>query len=132
MIQAGLGRFGPYLKHQGKFVSLKDDDVLEVGINRAVDVLAEAAKTAGRLLGTHPEGGEVHLKKGRFGPYIEHNKMRAPVPRGTEITDITLEDGVRLLAERAAKPAAKKKASKKKAAAKKKTTAKKKTAAKKK
>jgi DNA topoisomerase-1 len=54
MIQAGLGRFGPYLKYQGKFASLKDDDVLEVGINRAVDVLAEAAKTAGRLLGTHP------------------------------------------------------------------------------
>ena len=132
MIQAGLGRFGPYLKYQGKFASLKDDDVLEVGINRAVDVLAEAAKTAGRLLGTHPEGGEVHLKKGRFGPYIEHNKMRAPVPRGTEMTDITLEDGVRLLAERAAKPAAKKKASKKKTATKKKTIAKKKTAAKKK
>ena len=58
--------------------------------------------------------------------------MRAPVPRGTEMTDITLEDGVRLLAERAAKPVAKKKASKKKAAAKKKITAKKKTAAKKK
>ena len=132
MIQAGLGRFGPYLKYQGKFASLKDDDVLEVGINRAVDVLAEAAKTAGRLLGTHPEGsGEVHLKKGRFGPYIEHNKMRAPVPRGTEMTDITLEDGVRLLAERAAKPAAKKKSSKTKVAAKKKTAAKKKPFAKK-
>ena len=57
--------------------------------------------------------------------------MRAPVPRGTEMTDITLEDGVRLLAERAAKPAAKKKSSKTKAAAKKKTATKKKTSAKK-
>ena len=96
-------------------LSLKDDDVLEIGINRAVDVIAEAAKTAGRSLGTHPEGGEVNLKKGRFGPYIEHNKMRAPVPRGAEMSDITLEDGIRLLAERKAKPAVKKKASKKKA-----------------
>ena len=47
MIQAGLGRFGPYLKYQGKFTSLApDDDVLEIGINRAVDLLAEAAKKA--------------------------------------------------------------------------------------
>ncbi len=121
IIQAGLGRYGPYLKYQGKYASLKDDDVLEIGINRAVDVLAEAAKTAGRLLGTHPEGGEVNLKKGRFGPYIEHNKMRAPVPRGTEFSDITFEVGIRLLAERAAKPASKKKASKKKAAKKQET-----------
>ena len=50
MIQAGLGRFGPYLKYQGKFTSLSpDDDVLEIGINRAVDLLAEAAKKAGRF-----------------------------------------------------------------------------------
>lgn len=115
MIQAGLGRYGPYLKYQNKFTSLKEDDVLTVGINRAVDILAEAAKTAGRMLGNHPEGGEVHLKKGRFGPYIEHNKLRAPVPRGTEISELTLEDGLRLLAEKAARPTKKtaKKAAKK-------------------
>ena len=72
MIQAGLGRYGPYLKYQGKFTSLKEgDDLLSVGINRAVDLLAEAAKTAGRSLGEHPDGGEVHLKRGRFGPYFD-------------------------------------------------------------
>ena len=77
MIQAGIGRFGPYLKYQGKFTSLSaEDNVLEIGINRAVDLLAEAAKKAGRLLlGEHPSGGEVHVKKGRFGPYVEHNKL---------------------------------------------------------
>ena len=123
MIQAGLGRYGPYLKYQSKFTSLKDDDVLTVGINRAVSILAEAAKTAGRLLGTHPDGGEVHLKKGRFGPYIEHNKLRAPVPRGTEMSEITLEQGLELLAAKASRPA--KKAAKKTAKKATKKTAKK-------
>lgn len=104
MIQAGLGRYGPYLKYQGKFVSLKDDDVLSVGINRAVDILAEAAKTAGRLLGQHPDGGEVHLKKGRFGPYIEHNKLRAPLPKGTDMASLSLDDALPLLAAKAAQP----------------------------
>ena len=129
MIEASIGRFGPYLKYQGKFASLpKDEDVLAIGINRAVDILAEAAKKAGRTLGDHPDGGVVELKKGRFGPYIEHNKLRAPVPRGTDMETITLEMGLEWLAKKAAAPAKKtaKKAAKK--AAKKKTAAKKKPA----
>ncbi|NDA18811.1 MAG: DNA topoisomerase I, partial [Alphaproteobacteria bacterium] len=134
MIQAGLGRFGPYLKYQGKFTSLPpEDDVLEIGINRAVDLLAEAAKKAGRLLGTHPDGGEVHVKKGRFGPYVEHNKLRATLGKAHDIADISLETALELLAAKAAKGPAKKPAAKK--AAPKKATAKKpaakKTAAKK-
>ena len=107
LIEAGLGRYGPYLKYQGRFTSLTEDDVLEVGINRAVDLLAEAQKKAGRTLGAHPEGGQVELKKGRFGPYVEHNKLRAPVPRGTEMADITLEDALVWLAAKAARPAKK-------------------------
>ena len=130
IIEASIGRFGPYLKYQGKFTSLpKDEDVLMIGINRSVSILAEAAKKAGRPLGDHPEGGVVELKKGRFGPYIEHNKLRAPVPRGTEMETITLEMGLEWLAKKAAAPV-KKKAAKKKAATKKKAT-KKKAAAKK-
>jgi DNA topoisomerase-1 len=127
MIQAGLGRFGPYLKYQGKFTSLApDDDVLEIGINRAVDLLAEAAKKAGRLLGTHPSGGEVHVKKGRFGPYVEHNKLRATLGKAHDIADISLEAALELLAAKAAKgPATAKKAAPKKKAAAKKTATKK-------
>ena len=131
MIEASIGRFGPYLKYQGKFASLpKDEDVLAIGINRSVDILAEAAKKAGRTLGDHPDGGTVEMKKGRFGPYIEHNKLRAPVPRGTDMESVTLEMGLEWLAKKAAAPA-KKKAAKKSAkkSAKKKAT--KKTAAKK-
>ena len=127
MIQAGLGRYGPYLKYQGSFTSLKDgDDLLEIGLNRAVDLLAESAKKRGRLLGEHPSGGEVHLKAGRFGPYVEHNKLRATLPRGTDMTEVELAQAIELLAAKAAKGggtakkgAAKKGATKKKAAAKK-------------
>ena len=127
MIQAGLGRYGPYLKYQGSFTSLKDgDDLLEIGLNRAVDLLAESAKKRGRLLGEHPSGGEVHLKAGRFGPYVEHNKLRATLPRGTDMTEVELAQAIELLAAKAAKGggtakkgAARKGAAKKKAAAKK-------------
>jgi len=111
MIQAGLGRYGPYLKYQGSFTSLKDgDDLLEIGLNRAVDLLAESAKKRGRLLGEHPTGGEVHLKAGRFGPYVEHNKLRATLPRGTEMTEVDLAQAITLLAEKAARPTTGKKA----------------------
>ena len=134
MIEASIGRFGPYLKYQGKFASLpKDEDVLAIGINRSVDILAEAAKKAGRTLGDHPDGGTVEMKRGRFGPYIEHNKLRAPVPRGTDMETVTLEMGLEWLAKKAAAPAKKKakKAAKKKTATKKKAAPKAKKAAKK-
>ena len=128
MIQAGLGRYGPYLRYQGSFTSLKDeDDLLEIGLNRAVDLLAESAKKRGRPLGEHPDGGEVHLKAGRFGPYVEHNKLRATLPRGTDMTAVDLEQAVALLAAKAAKPTTKKKAAKS-SGAKKKVTAKKSSA----
>jgi len=105
MIQAGLGRYGPYLKYQGKFTSLKDgDDLMTIGINRAVDLLAEASKKAGRLLGMHPEGGEVHVKAGRFGPYFEHNKLRAPLGKMLTIETVTLDDAVAVLAAKASAP----------------------------
>ena len=122
MIQAGLGRYGPYLKYQGKFTSLKEgDDLLSVGINRAVDLLAEAAKTAGRFLGEHPDGGEVHLKRGRFGPYFEHKKLRAPMPKTLQMDSVTLTEALEILAAKAAQPATKSKVKKAKGKAKAKT-----------
>ena len=128
MIQAGLGRYGPYLRYQGSFTSLKDEDhLLEIGLNRAVDLLAESAKKRGRPLGEHPDGGEVHLKAGRFGTYVEHNKLRATLPRGTDMTAVDLEQAVALLAAKAAKPTTKKKAAKS-SGAKQKVTAKKSSA----
>ena len=124
MIQAGIGRYGPYLKYQGRYTSLpSEDDVLTVGINRAVDLLAESAKKAGRLLGEHPAGGQVHVKAGRFGPYVEHNKLRATLGKVHDMADITLETALELLAAKLAKGGATKKAAAKKST--KKATAKK-------
>ena len=122
-IQAGIGRYGPFLKHRGKFVSLtSDDDVLSVGINRAVDLLAAAQLKAGRTLGAHPDGGEVELKRGRFGSYVEHKKFRASLPRGIEMSDVTLEQAITLLQDKAASPPKKKKSGKKSSTKKKTTT----------
>ncbi|RZJ31700.1 MAG: type I DNA topoisomerase, partial [Brevundimonas sp.] len=153
MITAGLGRYGPFVLHAGTYANVSDiDEVFEVGLNRAVALLAE--KRAGRPgrgsavaplkeLGEHPEDkAPVQVMAGRFGPYVKWGKVNATLPKGTAPEDMTLEAAIPLLAERAAKapaaktkkaPAAKKAAAPKKAAAKKpaakKAPAKKKAAA---
>ncbi|MGQ3040607.1 MAG: type I DNA topoisomerase [Brevundimonas sp.] len=137
MITAGLGRYGPFVQHAGTYANVSDiEEVFEVGLNRAVALLAE--KRAGRAgrgsaaaplkeLGNHPEDeAPVQVMAGRFGPYVKWGKVNATLPKGTAPEDMTLEAALPLLAERAAKaPAAKKKAPAKKAAAPKKAAAKK-------
>jgi DNA topoisomerase-1 len=100
-IHAGLGRFGPYIKMGPIFASLdKDDDVLAVGLNRAVMVLAKKQEGI-RSLGAHPKDSEpVMVRKGRFGLYAQHGKTIANLPRDTGIDDISLDDAVALLAEK--------------------------------
>ncbi|WP_029007075.1 type I DNA topoisomerase [Azospirillum halopraeferens] len=113
-IQAGIGRFGPYLKHGTVYKSLPpDDDVLTIGLNRAVVLLGEAAKkaaaTPGRVLGDHPKTGKpVSVGAGRFGPYVKHGSLYASIPKGTDPESVTLEQGLELLEAKAAKDAAKK------------------------
>jgi len=134
MIQAGIGRFGPYLKYNGIFLSLKgDDDVLTIGINRAI-ALVEAApkKDPPKLLGDHPRSKKpVNIKSGRWGRFVSHGMVRANIPKGTDPETLTLEEAVALVDTKAGTG----KAGKQKAVAKKKTakkkTAKKKTAKKK-
>jgi DNA topoisomerase-1 len=131
-ITAGLGRYGPFVLHAGTYANVADiDEVFEVGLNRAVVLLAEkrAGKFAGRGaataplkdLGAHPETGEpIHVMAGRFGPYVKSGKINATLPKGTTPEDLTLEDALPLLAARAlAAPSKGKKAPAKKAAAKK-------------
>jgi DNA topoisomerase I len=100
-MEAGVGRFGPYIRMGSVYASLdRDDDVLSVGANRAVDLLAKKLASV-RALGSHPKDGEaVMVKKGRFGPYLQHGKMVANLPRGVAMEDITLEESVTLLAEK--------------------------------
>jgi DNA topoisomerase-1 len=145
-ILAGIGRFGPFVLHAGTYANLSSaDEVFDVGINRAVDLLAEKRaggprRTGGatvlKELGAHPaDGGNIQVLSGRYGPYIKHGSTNANVPKGADPADVTLEQAVALLAEREAKGGGKKKAAPKKAAAKKapaKKAAAKKPAAKKK
>lgn len=138
-ILAGIGRFGPYLKHGDAYKSIgRDDDVLEIGLNRAVVLLAEAKtrKSAKPLktLGKHPDDEvEITLHDGRYGPYVQHNKTRATLPKDKDPESVTLDEALALLAAKATKggkkPAAKKAPAKKAPA--KKTAAKKTAAAKK-
>ncbi|WGM39598.1 type I DNA topoisomerase [Caulobacter sp. NIBR1757] len=134
MIQAGIGRYGPYVLHEGTYANLESaDEVFDVGLNRAVAVLAE--KRAGgrgargqaaalKELGNHPEdGAPIKILSGRFGPYIKHGSTNANVPRGKDPLEVTLEEAVGLIAERVAKGGGKKPV--KKAAAKKPAAAKK-------
>ena len=130
MITAGLGRYGPFVLHAGTYANVADiDEVFEVGLNRAVVLLAEkrAGKFAGRGaaaaplkdLGAHPETGDpIHVMAGRFGPYVKSGKINATLPKGTTPEDLTLEQALPLLAAKAG-AAPKKKAPAKKAAAKK-------------
>ncbi|HIJ37561.1 MAG TPA: type I DNA topoisomerase [Rhodospirillaceae bacterium] len=110
-ITAGVGRFGPYLKHGNAYKSLsREDDVLEIGMNRAVELLADAKvkqRTAGRLLGEHPKDSKpVTLNSGRFGPYVSHDGVFANLPRGK--TEVELAEALELLAAKAAKNGGKK------------------------
>ena len=109
-ITAGIGRFGPYIKHGSSFTSLGgDDDVLTIGLNRAVMLLAEGKGGARRgpqllrELGPHPEGGMVGLYRGRYGPYVSHGGVIASLPRGADPDSFALERAVELLSVQRAK-----------------------------
>ncbi|MAS15112.1 MAG: DNA topoisomerase I [Nitratireductor sp.] len=143
MISAGIGRYGPFLLHDGAYANLESvEDVFSIGLNRAVTVIAEKQAKGGRgrstptalkELGDHPdEGGKITVRDGRYGPYVNHGKINATLPKGKDPMDVTLEEALELIAAKAAKGGKKKPAAKKKAPAKKATTAKKTTAAKKK
>ncbi|MEM8826463.1 MAG: topoisomerase C-terminal repeat-containing protein, partial [Pseudomonadota bacterium] len=142
-IEAAIGRYGPYLRHDGKYAKLASTaEVFETGMNAAVAKLADAAKSGGRrkaaeplkVMGAHPiSGDEIRLMEGRYGPYVTDGTTNASLKRGADPMALTLEEAGVLIDERAAKgPAKKKRAPAKKTAAKKKTTAKKKAPAKRK
>jgi DNA topoisomerase-1 len=113
-ILAGIGRYGPFVQHAGAYANLPTaEEVFDVGINRAVALLAEKrAGGAGRRgesaalkeLGAHPgDGAPVRVLSGRYGPYIKHGATNANVPRGGDPLAMTLDEAVLLLAEREAK-----------------------------
>ncbi|WP_417384520.1 type I DNA topoisomerase [Gimesia sp.] len=132
-VNAGIGRFGPYVLHDKVYKSLgKEDDILTIDLPRAVELLKQARKRSAptpiRDLGKHPEDEEpIGIFDGRYGPYVKHGKINATIPKEYEVENVTLEQAVEWLDAKAAKKGVKKKGTKK--AAEKKAT--KKTAAKK-
>jgi DNA topoisomerase-1 len=127
MIIAGIGRFGPYVKHGKTYANLEDgDEVMSVGLNRAVTLIAEKKLKPGRgrfgadpgkALGDHPDkGGPVVLKKGRYGPYVSHDGVNATLPNDMTPETVTLEQAVTLVDARAAMGGGKKKGGKAKTA----------------
>ncbi|MGL4397261.1 MAG: type I DNA topoisomerase [Hyphomicrobium sp.] len=129
-ITAGLGRYGPFILHDGTYVNLESmEEVFTVGLNRAVTLLAEKRAGGGKSrfqrnapavlkeLGDHPsEGGKMQVLSGRYGPYVSHNKVNATVPKSMDPANLTVEQAVQLIAERIEKGGGKKPARKSKAA----------------
>jgi len=138
-IMAGLGRFGPFILHDGTYANVESvDEVFDIGLNRAVTLLAEKRAGGGRSrfqrgaaqrevlkdLGEHPgEGGKIEVLNGRYGPYVTHNKVNATIPRGKDPAALTVDEAIALLAERAAKGGGKSKPARGKAKAAKKADA---------
>ncbi|MEO5931055.1 MAG: type I DNA topoisomerase [Candidatus Kapaibacterium sp.] len=114
-IKTAIGRFGPYVMHNGEFASLKaTDDVLTVTLPRALELfelkkLGSGKRGLVRVIGPHPADTEpIEAYVGRYGPYVKHGDLNAPVPKSMEVEVITIDDAVKLLAERAANPPEKK------------------------
>lgn len=115
-VSAGLGRYGPFILHDGTYVNVESiEDVFSIGLNRAVVLLAEkragggqsrfqrAAPTVLKDLGEHPsEGGKIQVLSGRYGPYVTHNKVNATVPKSKDPAALTVEEAIALLEERIA------------------------------
>jgi DNA topoisomerase I len=116
-ITAGIGRYGPFILHDGTYANLPTlEEVFAIGINRAVVLLAEkkagvgkgrfqrAAPTVLKELGEHPsEGGKVQVLSGRYGPYVKHGEVNATLPRAKDPATLSLNEAVELIAERLAK-----------------------------
>ena len=118
-ITASIGRYGPYLAHDGKYAKLGSTaEVFETGMNAAVAKLADAAAGGGRqrggsrepiaVLGKHPNGKDVKVMEGRYGPYVSDGTTHATLPKGADPKSVVLEEAIRLIDERAAKGPAKK------------------------
>ncbi len=128
-----IGRFGPYIGHDGKFKSIpKADSIFDIGLERAVELLAQARAGGAavlRTLGEHPDDkAPIEVCSGRYGPYVRHGKINATLPKDMSPNEITLEQALEMIAAKAAKGGAGKAA--KKPAAKKATAAKTKAATK--
>ena len=110
-IEAAIGRFGPYVRHNKTYANLPTvDEVFTIGMNHAVDLLAQKAARGGRgaaakplkELGDHPDGGAISVMPGRYGPYVKWDKINATLPKEIEPEAVTLDQAVDLVNAKAA------------------------------
>ncbi|WP_208439124.1 type I DNA topoisomerase [Bartonella quintana] len=127
IITATIGRYGPYLAHDGKYAPLLHaDEIFDIGINRAVTVLAEKQENKTKrnrtktavlaTLGDHPDGGTVTIRNGRYGPYVNWGKINATLPKDKDPISVKLSEALELISDKASskKTTAKKASSKRK------------------
>jgi DNA topoisomerase I len=132
MISAGIGKYGPYVTHDGVYANIESaEDVFSIGLNRAVSVIAEKASkgpgrgrtgtpTALKTLGDHPADGQpITVRDGKYGPYVNHGKTNATLPKGKDPQTVTLEEAVEFITAKAGKAPTPRKTAAKKAAPKK-------------
>jgi len=112
LVEAGIGRYGPYVKHGRVYANLPEvDEVFTIGMNRAVEVLAQKASRGGRAaapaalrtLGDHPDGGKIEVMAGRYGPYVKWEKVNATLPKDVGPEEVTLEQALTLISAKAGK-----------------------------
>jgi DNA topoisomerase-1 len=118
-VEAGLWRYGPAVRHEGTYGKLQNTrEIFEIGMNRAVDLLAQSANRKGggraktepiKTLGAHPtSGGEIKVMPGRYGPYVTDGNTNATIPKDVKPEDVTEQQAIELIDARAAKGPAKK------------------------
>jgi DNA topoisomerase I len=113
-VEAGIGRYGPYVKHGKIYANLPEvDEVFTIGMNRAMEVLAQKATRGGRgggaaaaplkELGDHPQGGAVQILPGRYGAYVKWGKVNATIPKDRAPETLTMDEALELIAAKASK-----------------------------
>jgi DNA topoisomerase-1 len=113
VVKAAVGRFGPYVSHDGVFASVKaPDNVLEIELDRALELLAQkkkgSTKSVLKELGEHPDGGPIQVLDGRYGPYVKYKRTNATLPKDMDPASVTLEMALQLIEEKRAKKKKKK------------------------
>ena len=112
IIEAAIGRYGPYVKHGRTYANLTDpEEILVIGMNRAIELLEEKLKKGGnysaakslRELGEHPSSGKIDVLDGKYGPYVKWKRINATLPKNSSPEKITLEEAIKLIDEKAAK-----------------------------
>ncbi len=106
-VSIGTGRFGPYVKHDGKFVSLKKtDDPYSITLERSIELIEEKRKAEReRVIKTFVEDPELQVLNGRWGPYLAKGKTNFKIPKGTDAPALTYEDAQKIMADQADRPA---------------------------